>query len=600
MSISNNNWVSYIYKYKTPIFFSALFNVGYSIFTLVSIPLIIPFFQLLFGKSSSITDSSSKLEVLMHNFFGGLIESEGQEGALLKVCIAFVIVIFIRNIFRYLSLYVMAPVRNGIVADLREKIHNKIFNLPISYFSEERKGDLLSKSISDVQEVEWSILNVIEAIFRSPILLIGSLGFMIYLSPWMTTMVIVLIVFTVIVLGFTGKNLRAISRNAQEGLGRLTSIIEESINGVKIIKSYNAEKEHSSRFGKENLAYKKEVIKAFRVKDLASPLSESLGMAIVGILMYFGAKEVFDSQLSPESFFAFLLAFYQAIEPAKALSNSYFNIQKGMAAVDRIQHVLDTENDIQDPASNSNWDQFTDSIEFINVDFAYKGSESLSLDKVSFKINKGEKVAIIGPSGSGKTTIANLLCRFFNVTNGTINIDGFAIEEIPMADLRGQIGLVTQDAILFNESILFNLTLGKADITTDKVISALKSANALEFIEPLHNGINHVVGDNGIRLSGGQKQRLSIARAILHDAQILIFDEATSALDTASERIVQSAIDELTKGRTSLIIAHRLSTIINADKIILLEAGKILEIGTHNSLIKHNKLYQSLIKNQFA
>lgn len=592
--------MSYIYKYKTPVFLSAICNVGYSIFTLVSIPLIIPFFQLLFGRQSVISEDSSKLEIWMHQFFSGLIARDGSEGALLKVCLAFVLVILIRNIFRYLSLYVMAPVRNGIVGDLRGQLHAKIFDLPISYFSEERKGDLISKSIADVQEVEWSILNVIEAVFRSPILLIGSLSLMIYISPWMTAMVILLIIMTVMILSLTSKNLKRISHRAQSSLGKLTAILEESINGVKIIKSYNAEKNHNERFSTENESYKKSVIRAFRIKDLASPLSESLGMAIVGILMFLGAKEVFNSNMSPESFFAFLFAFYQVIEPAKALSNSYFNIQKGMAAVDRIKVVLQTDNDIFDSNSSPNWVKFDKDITFENVSFKYPNSLDFALENVNFSILKGEKTALIGASGSGKTTIAQLLSRFYNITSGSINIDGLDIKTISLQKLRNQFGLVTQDAILFNESIRFNLTLGKDQISENLIYAALQSANAMEFIIPMDKGIDTFIGDNGIKLSGGQKQRLSIARAILHDAQILIFDEATSALDNTSERIVQQAIDELSKNRTSLIIAHRLSTIVNADKIILLEKGKVKNIGTHNQLLANDTLYQSLIQTQFV
>lgn len=592
--------MSYIYKYRTPISFSAIFNVFYSLLTLVSIPLIIPFFQLLFEREATQKDNESWVETYIYNFYETVIGGSGREQALLIVCVLFVVVILLRNVFRYLSLWVMAPVRNGIIADIRTQLHSKIFRLPTSYFSEERKGDLMSKSIADVQEVEWSILQVIETVFRSPILLVGALGIMIAINAKLTLMVLVLVAVTVLILGLTGKRLRAVSRKIQSSLGKLTSIIEESISGVRIIKTYNAESAHDDRFTKENNSYKKSMIKAFRLKDLSAPLSETLGMTIVGFLMYLGAKEVFEDQLSPESFFAFLFAFYQVIEPSKALSNAYFNIQKGMAAVDRIEGVLSFKEIVYDQNRLiQSWGGLQKQIKIDSLNFTYLGADVKALQNISLEINKGEKVAFVGPSGSGKSTLANIICRLYQSDQGSISIDDYPIQDIPLLQYRNHIGLVSQDPVLFNEDIRFNITLGKSGYDDKQIIEALTVANAWSFVEDLPNKISTKIGDSGMKLSGGQKQRLSIARAVLHKPDILVFDEATSALDTESEKIVQQSIDKLTKDRTSIIIAHRLSTIFNADKIVVFDKGKIVGIGDHDSLSQSNSLYKTLIKDQY-
>jgi subfamily B ATP-binding cassette protein MsbA len=599
MGNNNKKWYSYLSKYKGALIGSGLLNLGYSIFTLISIPLIIPFFQLLFENNSGITSSSSSLEIFIHRIFEALILQNGKEHALFVVCILFVLAIVVRNIFRYFSLYVMAPVRNGIVADLRVELFSKIFSLPITYFSEEKKGDLISKSIADVTEVEWSILNFIESIFRSPLLMLGALGIMIAISPIMTLVVMSLVICTILILRLVGKPIKNVSKTAQVALGNITSSIEEGITGVKVIKSYNAEASFKSSFAEKIDKFKTAMISAFRIRDLGAPISETLGMSIVGILMFIGAKQVFDNSLAPESFFAFLFAFYQVIEPAKTLSNGYFNIQKGMAAVDRINDVLNIKDDIKDHDEVLKLSSFTNEIEFKDVSFSYANAKEVAIDHVSFTIKKGSKVALVGPSGSGKTTIINLLSRFYSPTHGSILLDNKSIDKYDLTSLRSKIGLVTQDSILFNDTVKNNLSLGKKIYTDQDIQAALSFSYASEFVDQLDNGINEMIGDNGIKLSGGQKQRLNIARAILHKPEILIFDEATSALDTNSEKMVQKSIDEVSTGKTSIVIAHRISTIMNSDLIILLDKGKVNGIGNHTKLLNENKLYQELVKNQF-
>ncbi len=598
MISSNKKWVYYIKKYSTPIFFSSLSNIFYAAFTLFSIPLIIPFFQLLFSTPQD--TASNKFEAFMQSNFQWLLDQYGQSKALIIVCIAFVTTIAIRNIFKYLSLYIMAPVRNGIVADLRLSIYQKIFDLPIGYFSEEKKGNLISKSVADVQEVEWSILNVIEAVFRSPILLIGALALMIFINAQLTLIVFGLVLCIILILQFSSKKLRSSSRAAQSKLGILTSMIEEAINGVRVIKSFNAEKESTKRFNTENTNYKQAITRTLRIKDISSPLSETLGMSIVGILMYLGTQHVFESKMSPESFFAFIFAFYQVIEPAKALSNSYFNIQKGMAAVDRINEILQIKIDVKDPINPLDWDLFQKQITISNVSFKYPNSNDTVLKDLSLTINKGDKIALVGPSGSGKTSIANLLCRFYLPTTGQLLIDGINLNMISNKDLRQNIALVTQESILFNDTVQFNLTLGKSHYTNTQIEDALRIANAWDFVSTMDQGILTVIGDNGMKLSGGQKQRLSIARAILSGARILIFDEATSSLDSNSEKLVQDAIDKLSKDKTLIVIAHRLSTIVNSDKIVLINQGRVQAQGRHDQLLLQNELYQEMVKNQFS
>ena len=599
MAHKEHTWQSYVIKYKSYLIGSALLNLGYSIFTLVSIPLIIPFFQLLFDTSPNNRENNSDLESYLFDQFQDVILLYGKEGALIRVCSLFVLAILLRNLFRYFSLFVMAPVRNGIVCDLREALYSKIYRLPISYFTDEKKGDIISKSISDVTEVEWSILNFIEVIFRSPILLIGSLSIMLFISPYMTSIVFLLVVLTILVIYFLGRPMKGISKRAQAELGQITSKIEEGVNSVRIVKSYNAESEMLSSFKKNLIHFKSLMIKAFRIKDLGAPISESLGMTIVGLLMIIGASQVFDQQMSPEAFFAFIFAFYQVIEPAKALSNGYFNVKKGIGAVERINHILespDSEVDIENAVAIN---EPIEGISFNNVSFQYSSDKDNVLENITFKVQKGQKVAIVGASGSGKTTIINLLNRFYYPDQGDISINGKNINHYTLQSIRSKIGLVTQESILFNDTVRNNLSFGKTDFSDRNIEDALRSAYAFEFVNELPNRLDEIIGDNGMKLSGGQQQRLNIARAILHNPEVLIFDEATSSLDSASEKVVQKSIDKLTKERTSIIIAHRLSTIINSDLIILLDKGKIVGQGSHNKLLNENKLYQKLVEYQF-
>ena len=596
----------YYRPYKKLLVLAVLSNLLMSLFMIVSIPVLQPFLQILFNPgelqerspSDAPLDGIRGLEQSINGFFADLIREQGQEKALLIVCIFLVLTFLGKNLFRYLSLYFLAPVRNGIVRDIRIRLLNKILDLPLSYYSEERKGDMMSRITADVQEVEFSIVNVVESVAREPIIIVGSLAFMIFVSPQLLIFVFGLMLFSGLIIGGIGRSLRKQSGEAQSRLGVIGALIEETLGGLRIIKGFNAEHWQQQRFERETARYVRTLTGLNRRKDLASPLSEFLGIAAVSVLLWFGAKQVFAGEMTAATFITFLYAFYNIIEPAKQLSSASYSIRKGMGALERVEAVLDAPLSIADAPDALPVTEFRDRIEFENVSFHYRGAEQATLENISFSIPRGKMVALVGASGAGKSTIADLLPRFYDVSGGRILIDGKDIRDLRLRDLRAQMGIVSQEAILFNETVRNNIIFSSETANDADMEAAARAANAHEFIVNLPDAYDTNIGDRGGKLSGGQRQRLTIARALLKNPPVLILDEATSALDSESEKLVQAALDTLLHNRTALVIAHRLSTVQHADEIIVLDRGRIVERGTHESLMREGKVYRKLVELQ--
>jgi len=593
--------LEYIKPYKPLVLGNIVANILMAVFTIVSIPAIIPFLEILFDRTPKFSAApewawniSSLVDYGKYAFFQ-LIETEGKEYALACICLLIVVIFFFKNLFRYLSLFFMAPVRNGIVRDIRQQLFSKMMHLPLSYFSDERKGDLMSRITADVQEVEWSILNVLEVIFREPLIIFGCLLVMLYISPALTIFVFILFLFTALIIGGIGKTLRKKSSVAQEKLGNLVSIIEEGLSGLRIIKGFTAEGYQEDKFERENNSYRNTLTQLLRRRDLSSPLSEFLGIAVVAVLLWYGSRLVFGGEMEAENFFAFIFAFFNIITPAKSFSNAFYNIQKGLAAVDRIDGIQNASIKIADLPDALSIKSFEKEIEYRNVSFIYDNGHLNVLKNIQLHIPKGKVVALVGPSGSGKTTLADLLPRLFEVTKGQLLIDGKDIRAYTLESLRALFGIVSQEPILFNDTIYNNIAFGKKGIDEAAIINAARIANAHDFIVEMENGYQTNIGDRGDKLSGGQRQRITIARAVLKNPPILILDEATSSLDSESERLVQEALSKLMANRTSIVIAHRLSTIQHADDIIVMQEGQILERGTHLELLRAGGAYKKLV-----
>ncbi len=598
--------LKYVKNYKSLIGLNIVFNILVAIFSVISIPALTPILNMLAGQTKLVheppTSLSSKDDIIQFLYYhlSQIIIENGAQRAMAYICLIFVVIFFFKNFFRYLSAYVMAPVRNGIIRDLRKALFDKSLNLPLSYFSEQRKGDLISRITADVQEIEWSILNVLEIVFREPLLILGALIMMILISPSLTLFVLVLILFTALVIGGIGKVLRAQSGEVQSRLGNIVSLLEETLSGMKVIKGFNAESYQSKKFDSENESYKRLLTKLLRRRDLSSPLSEFLGMATVCVLLWYGFSEVLDNKITFGSFLTFLYAFFSIIAPVKSFSKAYYNVQKGLAASDRIEEILEADISIKDIENPKSIQQLESNIEYKNVSFAYNEVENDVLQNINFTLKKGQTIALVGPSGGGKTTIVDLLPRFYEVTQGQIKIDGVDIRNYALNDLRSLFGIVTQDAFLFNDSIYNNIVFGLKNKSKEDVIQAAKIANAHDFILEMGDGYETNVGDRGSKLSGGQRQRITIARAILKDPEILILDEATSALDSEAEKLVQDALVQLLKNRTSIVIAHRLSTVQDADEILVLKSGMIVERGNHQELMSMEGDYKKLVELQMV
>ena len=593
-----------ILKYVKPYLGFAGLNIFFNIlnilFSLVSITMIIPFLGLLFGTQQKVynpIDLSFSAISVKENFYAlitNIIDDKGKVEALVFVCVLILVMFFCRNLCRYLALYFLSPIRNGVVCDLRNDLNKKIISLPISYFTEKRKGDITARMTTDLVEIEWSVMSSLEMFFKDPLNIIIFLITLIIISPTLTLFVIILFPITGFLIALIGKSLKKSSEKGQSKMGVLLSIIDENLSGLRIIKAFDSEKMIHKKFEKESADYKNIMTRLLRKKDLSSPMSEFLSTMVMIVVMWFGGKLVLSgtSTLSPEEFIGYIAIFSQLIPPAKSFTSAYYFIQKGSASAARIHQILDTENEIKDAKNAKTISEFKSEISFAGVTFSYENIQVLK--NINLSIKKGETVALVGQSGSGKSTLADLIARFYDVKIGAVKIDGENIKTLKITDVRTLMGIVNQESILFNDSILNNILLGDPAATKKEVESAAKVANAHEFIMQTNKGYDTNIGDSGVKLSGGQKQRISIARAILKNPPILILDEATSSLDTQSEKLVQDALNNLMKNRTSIVIAHRLSTIQHADKIIILHEGKVVEEGTHKELLTNNKYYKKL------
>lgn len=585
-----------------------IFNIFYAIFNVLSVLAFIPVLQILFETTDkkefkkpvyeSFTSIGSFLEDSFYYFISQKIENEGAINVLLFVCLLTLILFFLKNLFRYLASFVLSFLRNGMVKDIRDKLYKKIVYLPIAFFSKKRKGDIIARMTSDVQEIQTSYIASLETIVREPLTIIISLTIMLFMSLKLTVFVFVLLPVSGFLISAISKKLKAKSVKAQKENGRFLSFLEETLTGLRVIKGFTAEGDLAKKFTDSTLRFKRLMISVTKRRSLASPMSEFLGSATIIAILWYGGSEVLSQQskLTSEEFLGYIVLFYTVLNPIKALTTSYYSIQKGEASAERIISILNTENDIIENPNAIEKTIFSSKIEFKNVSFKYK--KNYVLKDFSLTINKGETVALVGQSGSGKSTLANLITRFYDVNKGEILIDGENIKNFTKSSLRNLMGIVTQDSILFNDTVENNIKLGFPNASKEAVIEASRIANANEFVEKLPEGYETNIGDSGNSLSGGQKQRLSIARAVLKNPPIMVLDEATSALDTESEQLVQTALEKMMQNRTSLVIAHRLSTIQNADIIIVLKEGKIVEHGKHKELLKLQKEYYKLVNMQ--
>lgn len=582
-------------------------NVLYAFFNVLSIIIFIPTLGILFDNQEEVYEKpiyqgfsnlKGYLEDSLNYFLTQKVSDDGPMAALAFICLASIVIFFLKNLFRYLAMYFLAFLRTGMVKDVQDSLYHKIVDLPISYFSEKRKGDLLSRMTSDVKEVESSIINSLEALVREPITIVIVLISMLLISTKLTLFVFIFLPITGFIISAVGKRLKAQSLAAQKENGVFLSFLEETLSGLRVIKGFNAESIFGKKFTESTNRFKEIMISVLQRKGLASPLSEFLGVAVVITVLWYGGSLVFDdnSTLKPQDFMGYIGLFYTIINPVKAITTVNYNIKKGNAAGERIFEILETENEVKESPNPKQVQTVTNGIEFENVSFKYE--DDYVLRDFNLDVPKGHTVALVGQSGSGKSTVANLVTRFYDVNEGDIKIDGINIRDISKKSLRNLMGLVTQDSILFNDSVRNNIALGKEGASEEDIVEAAKIANAHDFIMELPQGYDTNIGDSGNKLSGGQKQRLSIARAVLKNPPIMILDEATSALDTESERLVQDALEKMMQNRTSIVIAHRLSTIQNADSIVVLNKGKIIEQGTHEELMQSKKGYKKLVEMQ--
>ncbi len=591
----------YVPPYWGQVALSFLFNILSALFSVLSMALMIPVLEIIFQQDSEVTSLlpwALDNKVIVNNFYFYVTEVKlnfGAGSALLFSGLFMVFGTVLKCSTAYLAAYTSIGLRNNVVRDIRREIYAKILTLPIGFFQNERKGDIMQRATGDVSEVEGSIMASIDMFLKNPVLIIVYLAAMIVMSPQLTLFALVMLPMAGTVIGRIGKNLKRQSREGQDKLGEILGVLEETLGGLRIVKAFNAEAQMNARYSDLAQQYCGIAKRIMRRRDLAHPISEMLGTLLVVIVVWFGGTLILsgDSTLSVAKFLAYLGVFYQIINPAKAFSSAFFSIQKGMAAMERIDKVLLADDKIFEKPDGKPMAAFADKIEYRNVSFAYDADIQVLRD-VSVTIPRGKMVALVGQSGGGKSTFVDLLPRFWDVSDGSILIDGVDVRDYRLHDLRGRMGIVSQDPILFNDTIFNNIAYGVEGATQEDVERAAKVANAHDFILQQENGYATIVGDRGANLSGGQRQRISIARAVLRNPDILILDEATSALDTESEKLVQSALDNLLRNRTSIVVAHRLSTIRHADLICVFSEGRIVERGTHAELMELGGYYKKL------
>lgn len=596
----------FISPYKRYAYLNIFFNILYALFSTLAMVSLMPMINVLFGEGEKVYEKpvyhgikhlKPFIEDSLNYFITTTTANDGAQQTLLYMIILIISLFLLKNFFNYLALFSITFLRNGVLKDLRNAIYEKVITLPISYYSEKKKGDIIARISGDVNEVKNSLLAVLELIVKEPLTILFAIITMFTISAKLTIFVFLFIPVAGLIISRIGKSLKRKSDKVQREQGIFLSTLEETLSGLKVIKGFNAEKKFNGKFQESTLKFYNFSNTLLNRQNLASPTSEFLGIVTIAALLWYGGSMVLiEKTLSGGAFIGYMALAYQILTPAKEISKASYKVKAGNAAADRVLEILDTESIIEDKPNALTKENFTDSIDINNVSFKYE--DKLVLKNFSIKVPKGKTIALVGQSGSGKSTIANLVTRFYDVNKGNITIDGLDIRDLTQHSLRSLMGLVTQDSILFNDTIKNNILLGKEHATDEEVIEALKIANAWEFVKDLPKGIDTNIGDSGNKLSGGQKQRLSIARAVLKNPPIMILDEATSALDTESERLVQGALENMMKNRTSIVIAHRLSTIQNADEIVVMQKGEIVEQGTHNQLLKNKGVYKKLVDMQ--
>jgi subfamily B ATP-binding cassette protein MsbA len=592
--------LAYVKPYGFYAVLNIIFNLLVIVFSLVSFVMLVPFLNLLFGIEKlvevkpELTMSPQSMLDFLNYFISQIILSKGKIEALIFICLFLLGTFFLRNLFRFLAMFFLANVRIGAIQTIRNETYNKLTILPLSFYSGHKKGDIIARITTDIQEIDYSIMNYLEMIVRDPITIIAYFVTLFVMSPQLTLFVVVLMPITGYIIGRIGRSLRKESRIGQTKFAGLLAIIEETISGLRIIKAFTAIDFSNKRFQALNNDYSKVLIKIYRTRDLSSPLSEFLSSVVIIVVLWFGGRLVLGETptITAALFITYIVIFSQIIPPAKTFATGFYSMQKGIASAERIFEILDAEEVIEEKPNAVKISSFEKEIEYKNVFFKYLNDYVLK--EINCKIEKGRIIALVGQSGGGKSTFVDLLPRFYDTTEGEILIDGIPIKDYNINDIRSLMGIVTQEPILFNDTVFNNIAFGKLNVTEEDVINAAKVANAHEFIENMEEGYQSNIGDRGTKLSGGQRQRLSIARAVLRNPPILILDEATSSLDTESERLVQDALSKVMSNRTSIVIAHRLSTIIHADEIFVLQKGEIVERGTHQELINKKGAYKKL------